>query len=152
MICPKCGSVDASPIVYGLPTEETFDHERQGAVALGGCVITGNDPEWACKRCGTRFGRPCCFVVDGEEVSRWDLILMLFRGIRDRREALGLSRVEVCERAGLGSHRHTVRRLQAIEKGKDPMDDVLLGRICRALDLNPQDLGVPLEMGDVDVP
>jgi hypothetical protein len=52
--CPSCGSARIARILYGLPA---FDNEleealSQGTVTLGGCLVTGNDPEWACLGCG----------------------------------------------------------------------------------------------------
>lgn len=34
------------PIVYGLPTPETFQAARRGEVYLGGCVVYDNAPRW----------------------------------------------------------------------------------------------------------
>lgn len=48
-ICPECGA-QGVPIVYGMPGVELFKKEEQGPVVLGGCVIEGDDPNWACKR------------------------------------------------------------------------------------------------------
>ena len=53
--CPKCGAPDALPIVRGLPTEELFELERQGRVALGGCVVGDHDPEFRCRQCGEEW-------------------------------------------------------------------------------------------------
>ena len=50
--CPKCGAADALPIVRGLPSDEL---ERQGTVALGGCVIHDDDPDWRCRQCGEEW-------------------------------------------------------------------------------------------------
>jgi hypothetical protein len=52
--CPSCGSPRIARILYGLPA---FDKElenalSQGTVTLGGCVVTGDDPEWECLQCG----------------------------------------------------------------------------------------------------
>ena len=51
-VCPSCGTSEVLRIVYGLPDHELAEQARQGKVALGGCVITGEDPEWRCGRCG----------------------------------------------------------------------------------------------------
>lgn len=45
--CPICGS-PAIPIVYGLPDVEAAEAADQGRIVLGGCVVTGSDPAWAC--------------------------------------------------------------------------------------------------------
>jgi len=56
--CPTCASTDkVIPIVYGEPTSETWELVRAGRVALGGCVVTGDDPAWRCRSCGADFGR-----------------------------------------------------------------------------------------------
>lgn len=50
--CPSCGVVVTPiPIIYGMPTYEAFEEAKAGKFSLGGCVITGSDPEWACPRC-----------------------------------------------------------------------------------------------------
>jgi hypothetical protein len=30
--------------------------EEQGRVKLGGCVVSGDDPQWHCQACGMDFG------------------------------------------------------------------------------------------------
>ena len=52
--CPSCGSPRISRILYGLPdfSEELQEVLSQGTVTLGGCVVTGDDPEWECLQCG----------------------------------------------------------------------------------------------------
>jgi rubrerythrin len=50
--CPSCNElVRPVPIVYGMPTQETYEEAQAGKLSLGGCVLTGDDPEWACPRC-----------------------------------------------------------------------------------------------------
>jgi hypothetical protein len=47
-----------------MPSGDVFDGVRQGRFVLGGCVITGDDPEQQCLECGAnvfpdgRFERP----------------------------------------------------------------------------------------------
>ena len=55
--CPLCGSARVAPILYGLPnfTDELTRALDEGAVALGGCVITGDDPRWKCLACEAAF-------------------------------------------------------------------------------------------------
>ena len=36
IICPKCGSVLAAPVMYGYPTCEAFELAEQGKLVLGG--------------------------------------------------------------------------------------------------------------------
>ena len=50
--CPHCASrMQRVRIVYGYPTAETGEAGARGEVVLGGCVIRGDDPEWACPKC-----------------------------------------------------------------------------------------------------
>lgn len=50
--CPHCGArMQRVPIVYGLPGWELARAEQRGELVLGGCVIRGNDPQWACPEC-----------------------------------------------------------------------------------------------------
>lgn len=47
-ICPKCKKIDkVVPIAYGLIFLKKSDADK---VKLGGCVTTGCDPNWYCKR------------------------------------------------------------------------------------------------------
>ncbi len=55
--CPSCGASEVLRIVYGLPSYELAEEVRLGKVALGGCVITGKDPEWRCAKCDHEWGR-----------------------------------------------------------------------------------------------
>lgn len=50
-VCPKCGSKEVVRIVYGLPSPELMEEANRGKVALGGCCISGNDPQWHCNGC-----------------------------------------------------------------------------------------------------
>ena len=49
--CPRCGATDAIEIVYGYPTAETFEAADRGEVALGGCVIGPEAPDYECRSC-----------------------------------------------------------------------------------------------------
>ena len=55
MKCPKCGSEEIIPIVYGYPTKELFDQSKKGEVIIGGCCIVGEVPNRHCKNCGEEF-------------------------------------------------------------------------------------------------
>ena len=51
--CPRCGAfAPMLPIVFGLPMAETFEAAERGEIALGGCVVTGEDPTHQCTACG----------------------------------------------------------------------------------------------------
>ena len=43
------------PITYGLPTIETWEASDLGEIALGGCCLSDDDPEWECRSCHHRF-------------------------------------------------------------------------------------------------
>jgi hypothetical protein len=55
--CPHCSSSDVVRIVWGFPTLNAFRDAEAGRVALGGCCVTDQDPEWHCMECGKDFGR-----------------------------------------------------------------------------------------------
>jgi len=49
--CPVCKKKDkVIPIVYGLPSQGLLKESKKGKVRLGGCMISGCDPSWYCKR------------------------------------------------------------------------------------------------------
>ena len=54
-LCPKCGGKEAKPILYGYPTREAMEAAKRGEIALGGCVVHGDDPQWRCAGCGFGF-------------------------------------------------------------------------------------------------
>lgn len=43
------------PIAYGFPYPETFQKADRKEVVLGGCCIWGNDPDWECIECHTKY-------------------------------------------------------------------------------------------------
>ncbi|GAB3306929.1 carboxypeptidase-like regulatory domain-containing protein [Hymenobacter tenuis] len=49
--CPYCKKSDESiPIIYGFPNKRMMDRAKRNKVRLGGCQLTGCDPQWYCKR------------------------------------------------------------------------------------------------------
>ena len=55
--CPTCGSSSVASILYGMPDfsdelQRELDAKR---VTLGGCCITGDDPQWHCNECHEEF-------------------------------------------------------------------------------------------------
>jgi len=50
--CPRCNSEDTVPIVYGYPGPELAEASMRGEVALGGCVVFPDAPEYTCRSCG----------------------------------------------------------------------------------------------------
>ena len=57
MVCPRCGA-RAIPILRGLPSLEAFEAADRGEIALGGCVVTDEDPDFTRTGfdCGLQFG------------------------------------------------------------------------------------------------
>ncbi len=53
--CPKCGSKKVIHIVYGFPSPEAQKKAEQGKIKLGGCVVTGDNPDWFCCECEEKF-------------------------------------------------------------------------------------------------
>ncbi len=59
--CPECEHA-VVPVMFGMPGPEMVEEEQRGEIVLGGCVVDGDDPVWACSACGQRWlGTP-----DGE--------------------------------------------------------------------------------------
>jgi len=54
-VCPKCGSKDVIPIVFGYPTVETGETAERCELALGGSCVGDNDPDCACRTCGHQW-------------------------------------------------------------------------------------------------
>ncbi|MCL2394530.1 MAG: hypothetical protein FWC87_07555 [Acidimicrobiaceae bacterium] len=46
--CPECGA-EAVRIVYGMPGPQLLEEMKAGRIALGGCVVSEENPKWACK-------------------------------------------------------------------------------------------------------
>jgi primosomal protein N' len=57
--CPECGSEKVASIFYGLPvfTVELERQLKEGEVILGGCCVTGDDPQWHCVECRHQWGK-----------------------------------------------------------------------------------------------
>ncbi|MGW0245645.1 hypothetical protein ACWDYH_03295 [Nocardia goodfellowii] len=52
--CPRCGA-DGVPIIYGFPSAAVMNKVEAGRAEMGGCVITGTEPRWACTACRHRW-------------------------------------------------------------------------------------------------
>jgi predicted Zn-ribbon and HTH transcriptional regulator len=50
--CPQCHSEDLVRIVYGMPSEEMVEESVAGRVALGGCLVWPDAPDYTCQNCG----------------------------------------------------------------------------------------------------
>lgn len=55
--CPECDSKNIAGIFWGMPVfDEKLEHDLDaGLIVLGGCCVTGEDPEWHCNDCGCEF-------------------------------------------------------------------------------------------------
>jgi hypothetical protein len=47
--CPSCGSRGVVRIVYGFVDQSAYE---EGSVRFGGCVLSGDSPNWHCNKCG----------------------------------------------------------------------------------------------------
>ena len=54
--CPRCGA-PVYKILYGEPcmSEEDYLTTYGEHVIFGGCILTGDDPAWACSQCGAEI-------------------------------------------------------------------------------------------------
>ena len=50
--CPECLAKEGVDIIYGYPTDTTLKSWQNKEIELGGCVISGDDPEFKCLKCG----------------------------------------------------------------------------------------------------
>mgnify|MGYP000882296529 CR=1 FL=1 len=55
--CPQCGHGPLADIIYGFPIidDDLIKRWNEGSIVIGGCVITGDEPRWACATCGQRI-------------------------------------------------------------------------------------------------
>jgi transcription elongation factor Elf1 len=54
--CPKCGSSEVIPFIYGL-NPDIVEWQKQGKAICGGCDISGwREKQWHCKKCGNDWG------------------------------------------------------------------------------------------------
>jgi hypothetical protein len=53
--CPACGSAKVLQIIYGKPTRETMQRAERQEIKLGGCIVTGEDPNRFCDSCHHRW-------------------------------------------------------------------------------------------------
>jgi hypothetical protein len=65
--CPECGGTELLRIVYGYPGPEMFEEAERGEVRLGGCVISGDMPDWACVACDHQWFDP----TDPAHIEFW---------------------------------------------------------------------------------
>ncbi len=55
--CPNCGEQALVHLVYGFPNGWLIPQADEGEVALGGCVITGDDLRYRCRKCESEVWR-----------------------------------------------------------------------------------------------
>lgn len=55
--CPQCQSKKVVPIIYGMPTQETFEEAEEGKLIIGGCCLSDDSPEWHCNDCQHEFNK-----------------------------------------------------------------------------------------------
>ncbi len=55
--CPICGYSPIAEIMYGYIKMNDYLRREldEGSIVLGGCVITDDDPFWACADCGQKI-------------------------------------------------------------------------------------------------
>ena len=58
-ICPICGQFTGVPIIYGMPGPDDVESAQRGEIALGGCVLDDDMPQWRCTDldCNAEWGR-----------------------------------------------------------------------------------------------
>ncbi|UYN83770.1 MAG: hypothetical protein KIT89_00530 [Microcella sp.] len=57
--CPRCGSTEVVPIIYGYPGSADRESAEAGRIVLGGCTVGERDPDptHVCWRCEIEFDR-----------------------------------------------------------------------------------------------
>lgn len=53
--CPCCGGEDILPIIFGRLAPSSQREVDGGGAVAGGCTISPDSPDWACRRCGHRW-------------------------------------------------------------------------------------------------
>ncbi len=53
-ICPKCGEKLVN-ILYGMPSIEAIEAEKQKTLYLGGCEESEKDPIYHCFKCNRNY-------------------------------------------------------------------------------------------------
>lgn len=78
--CPKCGKRAGVRLVSGeIANPTVISPFERGEIALGGCVVTGSDPDWHCGACmhdwRARRSR-------AREAPHWVLTAEMLEGLR----------------------------------------------------------------------
>ena len=58
-ICPMCGRFTGIRIMYGMPGFDAMERAGRGEIALGGCIVEDDMPQWSCTNtdCKCEWGR-----------------------------------------------------------------------------------------------
>jgi hypothetical protein len=91
-VCPECRREDSVPLLWGLPDFEAMRLAERGQVALGGCMVMGENPAFACRSCGLEWGREDDPTADEQELA----------------DLLGVRHVDVVRALGAGWRRESV--------------------------------------------
>ena len=67
-ICPSCSENTGVDIVYGEPSVELAEQAELREIALGGCSVEPNQPDYRCMSCGFEWDRTRQFE---EAKQRW---------------------------------------------------------------------------------
>jgi len=69
--CPSCGHHPFADLGYGMPrlSDELRREVEAGRIVLAGCVVSDDDPVWACAACGIQMWSDGRILEKGEE--RW---------------------------------------------------------------------------------
>jgi hypothetical protein len=73
VVCPRCGSANVVPILYGLPSEMALEAQRRGALALAGCCLppaTSRVDRLCCMGCQHRWPGDGDPAEDGNKVRK----------------------------------------------------------------------------------
>jgi hypothetical protein len=91
-VCPGCAREDSVPLLRGLPDPQTMRLAERGRVALGGCMVMGEDPAFACRSCGLEWGREGDPTADEQALA----------------DLLGVRHIDVVRALGAGWRREGV--------------------------------------------
>jgi hypothetical protein len=91
-VCPGCGEQNSVPLVYGMPGFDDFRRAEAGVIALGGCLMPGEEAAFVCRSCELAWGDESDPTADEAELS----------GL------LGVTHLEVVRALGAGWRREAV--------------------------------------------
>jgi len=67
IVCPKCDSSNVAKILYGFPawSDELEEKLGSGVIALGGCIVSSDNPVFKCNECKHSWG---CYYDENKEL------------------------------------------------------------------------------------